>query len=959
MSAQFQVQLFTTELNIISIPPESYTFFFHGITKLILQSWEDDYLNPPSASSQEYRESSLPLSPSSPQLVSSSSFSVHHRHSYHNKQNHLYEHFNSSIEPSSSNATATPSQHQSSYSSVTTSPIHIPPDFDSNEGHTNIHSSISSDSTSTLSTRKNTHVDSTQNRSSRYHNFSTASSRAAPHQNPPYINRLTLKTNNTSHPNNPQYKDSDYSTNKFHNSRSYRDLLDHVARLKQFVNVSFTPVECSVICPTELVENLFGQALTTHSATILKETYLAIQIDIAGSNTGPTLLEITAPISNAKIPIFFIPTHLSDFVLIPSYAKDKVTKALKARGFEFSNIEEHFDDSNSERDEQDTADEDNDMEYEDDNGNSHKNTTNTNSPAHNKSPRIFAYNNSPFMNSTTSGISTNESSSPILEGASLTPYLSQLGNDTIQKFQSFDVKHVIKIDTQLLLTGLRRSNNNNKSTLRNSHRHKATATGPSSSSSTMGPSSKFSSKTSSADKDSNNIFLKIVQALIHPPDFFSVTIVNDQEVSFIINRETAEMFDKDQLKGSTEDVVIPISFDLSQLPENSTGIVAGVAFQLYSFDLEQLPGSNANTMLDKHNKNGPSFRQRPDSIIESEEKDYGSDRHDYGNEDDEYFDNFESQSRASRLSSSSHLGEQDSPRMQISYLSTAKSGVLLVSKCDIPIAASALTVFRNHKDSTKQDTHEAQKSGYTSSSRRQNRVNDSNTNNDDDNPNDSLESSLKSWSFTSPSLSAVGKRSSPGEVSQGLRYPKSPSTQNSPNKSLIGHDHNFNNPFGINRPSHNNSPYISSIPSNSSVSRRISYDYDAEEFSHDTKHLSHNYTKSSAPSSTSSLSCPSPSSKQLGHYPHRNPKTNMSPYQNTDDQSEASFITEQEQNADEVREILRQHSYTDNKKNTGYRRSRHHSRANSNNPNINPHGSSSLGKHRKTHSSSSNSKSQY
>lgn len=87
-------------------------------------------------------------------------------------------------------------------------------------------------------------------------------------------------------------------------------MLDHVARLKQFVNVSFTPVECSVICPTELVENLFGQALTTHSATILKETYLAIQIDIAGSNTGPTLLEITAPISNAKIPIFlFRPTY--------------------------------------------------------------------------------------------------------------------------------------------------------------------------------------------------------------------------------------------------------------------------------------------------------------------------------------------------------------------------------------------------------------------------------------------------------------------------------------------------------------------------------------------------------------------------------------------------------------------------------------------------------------------------
>lgn len=63
-----------------------------------------------------------------------------------------------------------------------------------------------------------------------------------------------------------------------------------------------------------------------------------------------------------------------------------------------------------------------------------------------------------------------------------------------------------------------------------------------------------------------------------------MTIVNDEEVSFIINSETAEMFDKDQLKGSTQDVVIPISFDFSHLPENATGIVAGVAFQLYAFN---------------------------------------------------------------------------------------------------------------------------------------------------------------------------------------------------------------------------------------------------------------------------------------------------------------------------------------------------------------------------------------
>lgn len=82
----------------------------------------------------------------------------------------------------------------------------------------------------------------------------------------------------------------------------------------------------------------------------------------------------------------------------------------------------------------------------------------------------------------------------------------------------------------------------------------------------------------------DSIFLSIVNTLIHPPDFFSVTIVNGTEVSFIVNEETAQLFSTEALLGSMTDFVIPISFDFSNLPEDSTGIVAGVASQLYSYD---------------------------------------------------------------------------------------------------------------------------------------------------------------------------------------------------------------------------------------------------------------------------------------------------------------------------------------------------------------------------------------
>lgn len=273
---------------------------------------------------------------------------------------------------------------------------------------------------------------------------------------------------------------------------------DKITALQEFVNVSFTPVECSVICPTELVDLLFTTPLGLVPSNVLHEKYLAIQVDGDGVDSGSRLLEITAPLSSAGIPIFFIPTYFSDYVLVPSRVQSTVTRALESRGFVFSNT-----------------------------ANSYVNMTDTPASPVTEKP-LFE---SDLTNSA-------DSSGP----PPLSPDLQSLGESTFEQFSAKGVRPEINTSTKLLLTGARAQN---KST----HLH-------------------------------SSMYLKIIEILITPPTYFSLTITDGLEVSFIINQDMVHAFPTELLLGSVTDFLIPISFDLSALPEDSTGIVAGVASRL-------------------------------------------------------------------------------------------------------------------------------------------------------------------------------------------------------------------------------------------------------------------------------------------------------------------------------------------------------------------------------------------
>lgn len=384
-----QVQLFSTPLSILSIPAQHYQHFFHGIVKLLTNTWHDD-LRPNSRSS------------------SSSIFKANER----------------------------------SFSRPSTAS-----------------SQVSIDSTKT------------SNRSS-----------------------------------DDEHNDDDDDETA---------VSDKIEALQEFINVSFTPVECSVICPTELVGILFGKALDQASIfskstfsgkpKALQGQYLAIQVDGDGADSGSRILEITAPLSSAGIPIFFIPTYFSDYVLVPSHAQSAVSTALESYGFVFSNTANSY--VTQKQDQPPPPQQQQEQEQE--------------------------------------------------QTVPLSPYLSSLGDQTFDKFMAHGVRPTIDVHTKLLLTGARTS-----------PRTAAAAA-------------------SSALHASSTMYLAIVETLINPPDYFSVTVVDGgAEVSFIINEETVSAFPSDLLLGSPTDFVIPITFDLSSLPEDSTGIVAGVASRL----LKKSPG---------------------------------------------------------------------------------------------------------------------------------------------------------------------------------------------------------------------------------------------------------------------------------------------------------------------------------------------------------------------------------
>lgn len=115
-----------------------------------------------------------------------------------------------------------------------------------------------------------------------------------------------------------------------------------------FLNISVNPLECSVVCHKSWAEKVFQPAINklpkeaAMAISISSDEYLVISVINAGMEAASRVMELTSPLALAGIPIFFITTYYSDFILVPSKAQKPVTQVLLARGFQFANSDTDY-----------------------------------------------------------------------------------------------------------------------------------------------------------------------------------------------------------------------------------------------------------------------------------------------------------------------------------------------------------------------------------------------------------------------------------------------------------------------------------------------------------------------------------------------------------------------------------------------------------------------------------------
>lgn len=110
-----------------------------------------------------------------------------------------------------------------------------------------------------------------------------------------------------------------------------------------FFHIAFTPIECTIICSTVIMTKLFTKPLNLceslgyDDVKLVEEKFVNLQID-SGGNDNNRILQLTKPLSENNISLFFLSSHFSDIVLIPHHLEEKVINILTQNNFEFNDI---------------------------------------------------------------------------------------------------------------------------------------------------------------------------------------------------------------------------------------------------------------------------------------------------------------------------------------------------------------------------------------------------------------------------------------------------------------------------------------------------------------------------------------------------------------------------------------------------------------------------------------------
>lgn len=301
--------------------------------------------------------------------------------------------------------------------------------------------------------------------------------------------------------------------------------------LPGFINISLTPVECSIVCPRLLVEKLFDPIIDELSSelktsvSISPEDFVAIQVEGEELNAGQRVLDLSSPLAlvgvyvnyhlsivlymiliNTHSPIFFITTYYSDYILCPAKRRSTVIKALRQRGFVFEELTSSFV---------------------------------TQSSLERKS-------SSSGLTASINGLP----SPPIVVSDSL----SDLEARTFETLKKHNISPLANGSIKLHLCG---------------------------------------DQSHSSELEKSLLELGLIKSLLAKPQFLSITITDTENTSVLLQEELIERYFQDPISG--KDILMgtrgtpaysPIVLDLKELPEDTTGIVCGLAGRLVGIEKE-------------------------------------------------------------------------------------------------------------------------------------------------------------------------------------------------------------------------------------------------------------------------------------------------------------------------------------------------------------------------------------
>ncbi|KAF7545573.1 hypothetical protein G7Z17_g9074 [Cylindrodendrum hubeiense] len=307
-----------------------------------------------------------------------------------------------------------------------------------------------------------------------------------------------------------------------------------------FLNISVTPIECSLVCHSSWAQNVFEPVLQTLSrdaaktVSISKDSYMILSVISAGLDAAGRVMELTSPLALAGIPLFFITTYYSDFILVPTKERANVTKSLLAKGFELSD----------------------------------NNFVN---------PSAYGHKRGPSRGSSSSPPNTPPPSN-----------VAELETRTFSLLKKRDVAPYIEEGLELVHCSGREISQLSQFNHRPAVSRHATNNGR---------------RPSWADNVDTKLYTCIISALISQPRFISITLAQDDPPSLLLDKTLLDVFG-DSLVGDTEGCLIPIFLDLDNLPFESTGIVCGVASRLVqdmqmaaSFELSYLSTARAGAVI--------------------------------------------------------------------------------------------------------------------------------------------------------------------------------------------------------------------------------------------------------------------------------------------------------------------------------------------------------------------------